>query len=104
MFGMRKMPDRNRCAFDIIAEILRELREPKGKTNIMSRCNMSFTQSGHYLSLMRSNDLVQMDATAGKVTYQRTDAGLEFLARYKKLVVLFDPLSAIFFGSKSPSF
>ncbi len=101
MLRMGKVPDRNRSRFEIIAEILKELREPTGKTNIMTHCNMSFTQSGEYLDLMRSNDLVQTDASAGKVTYHKTEAGQEFLERYKKMARLLDPLSAILFKPKT---
>ena len=35
------MPDTNRSKLEIIAEILRKLRMPTGKTNIMSHCNMN---------------------------------------------------------------
>jgi predicted transcriptional regulator len=87
---MREVSDKNRGKFEIIAEILSELRKPTGRTNIMSRCNMSSMQSGEYLSLMKSNDLVRIDTAAGKVTYQRTEAGLEFLKIYNKIVVLLD--------------
>jgi predicted transcriptional regulator len=88
---IREVSDRNRGKFEIIAEILRKLRKPTGKTNIMSHCNMSSMQSGQYLSLMRSNDLVQIGAIAGKVTYQRTEAGRQFLELYNKLALLLDP-------------
>ena len=74
-----------------MAEILRQLRIPTGRTNIMSHCNMSSTQSGQYLNLMGSNDLIRIDAIAGRVTYQRTEAGREFLERYNKMVLLLDP-------------
>jgi len=40
---------------------------------------------------MRSNDLVHVDANAGRVTYQRTDAGREFLGLYEKMALLLDP-------------
>jgi predicted transcriptional regulator len=64
---------------------------PTGKTNIMSHCNMNTAQSQGYLNLMRSNDLVQIGAIAGRVTYQRTEAGREFLELYNKMAVLLDP-------------
>jgi predicted transcriptional regulator len=88
---MRKVSDKNRSKFEIIAEILRKLRKPTGRTNIMSHCNMSSTQSGEYLNFMRSNDLIQIDAIAGKVTYQRTEVGRQFLELYNKLALLLDP-------------
>lgn len=84
------MSDTNRNKLEIIAEILRKLRMPTGKTNIMSHCNMNTAQSQGYLNLMRSNDLVQIGAIAGRVTYQRTEAGREFLELYNKMAVLLD--------------
>jgi predicted transcriptional regulator len=91
MLRMRQVSDRNRSKFEIIAEILMQLRNPTSRTNIMSHCNMSSIQSGQYLNLMKSNDLIRIDAMAGKVKYQRTDAGREFLELYKKMVLLLDP-------------
>jgi predicted transcriptional regulator len=90
MLDLRKVSDRNRSRLQIIAEILRQLRIPVGKANIMSHCNMSTAQSGQYLNLMTSSDLIRMGAYAGKVTYQRTEAGLEFLELYKKMALLLD--------------
>jgi predicted transcriptional regulator len=97
MLRMREVSDRNRSKFEIIAEILRRLCKPTGRTNIMSHCNMSFMQSGEYLSFMKSNDLIRIGTIAGKVTYQRTEAGREFLKIYNKMVILLDPsISASF--------
>jgi predicted transcriptional regulator len=90
MLRMRKIFDKNRSRFEIIAEILRKLRKPTCWTNIMSHCNMSSAQSGRYLNLLRSSDLIQRDMTAGKVTYQRTEHGREFLKQYNKIVLLLD--------------
>ena len=91
MSRTRKVSNRNRSRLDIIAEILRKLRKPTCKTNIISHCNMSSVQSGRYLDLMRSNDLIQKDATSGKVTYQRTEVGREFMKHYNKIILLLDP-------------
>ena len=90
MAGMRKVSDKNRSRFEIMAEILRELRKPTCRTNIMSHCNMSSTQSGDYLSFMKSNNLVRTDAVAGKVTYQRTEVGREFLGLFNSMILLLD--------------
>jgi predicted transcriptional regulator len=87
---MRKVSEKYRSRFEIVAEILKKLRKPTGKTNIMSHCNMSTMQSGQYLSLMKSNDLIHKDAISGKVTYQRTEAGREFLELYNKMILLLD--------------
>ena len=91
MLTMENVSDRNRSRFEIIAEILKALREPTCWTNVMSHCNISSRQSGKYLSLLRSNDLVQRDTAGRKAKYQRTDAGRQFLKMYSKLVLLLDP-------------
>jgi predicted transcriptional regulator len=57
----------------------------------MSHCNMNTAQSGDYLNLMKSNDLIRVDAIAGKVTYQRTEVGIEFLEIYGRMALLLDP-------------
>jgi predicted transcriptional regulator len=90
MLNVTKVSDGNRSRLQIIAEILRQLRTPVGKANIMSHCNMSTAQSGQYLNLMRSSNLIRTGAYAGKVTYQRTEAGMKFLESYKKMALLFD--------------
>jgi predicted transcriptional regulator len=87
---MRKVSDTNRNKLEIIAEILRQIRIPAGKTSIMSRCNMNTAQSEGYLKLMRSSDLIRRDAIAGKITYQRTESGLQFLELYNKMALLLD--------------
>jgi len=88
MLNMNNESDGNRSRLQIIAEILRQLRIPVRKSNIMSICNMSTVQSGQYLNLMTLSKLVQTGVYAGKVTYQRTEAGLEFLELYKKMAML----------------
>ena len=90
MLRMRKLFDRNRSKFEIIAEILRDLREPVCWTNIKSHCNMSSKQSGQYLKFLRSSDLIHKQVEAGRVTYQRTAAGQDFLKRYDKIEMLLD--------------
>lgn len=90
MLRIKKTFDMNRNRFEIIAEILRQLRIPTGKTNIMSHCNMNTAQSGQYLTLMKSSELIRKDAIAGRVTYQRTNTGREFLELYNKMSVLLD--------------
>ena len=94
MLNMREKSDGNRSRLQIIAEILRLLRIPAGKANIMSCCNMSTAQSGKYLDLMKSSDLIQMNAHAGKVTYKRTEAGLEYLDLYRKMTLLLHPATS----------
>jgi len=92
----KKTSDGNRSRLQIIAEILTQVRIPVGKTNIMSHCNMSTEQSGQYLNLMASSNLVRIGAYAGKVTYQRTEAGLEFLELFKIAILLDASISSPF--------
>lgn len=87
---MKRVSDTNRNKFEIIAEILRQIRVPTGKTRIMSRCNMNNAQSDGYLKFMKSSDLIRIAAVAGKVTYQRTESGLRFLELYSKMALLLD--------------
>lgn len=91
MLGMGNVLDRNRSRFEIMAEILRKLREPAGKTNILSHCNMNSAQSGRYLDFMESVDLVRTDLIAEKVTYEKTEVGRDYLELYDKMVLLLDP-------------
>jgi predicted transcriptional regulator len=91
MSKIRTANDTNRDRFGIIADMLRQLRIPTCRTNIMSHCNMNTMQSGHYLDLMKSNELIRIGATAGRVTYQRTETGREFLELYNQMVLLLDP-------------
>jgi predicted transcriptional regulator len=90
MLRIIKVSGKNRGKFEIIAEILRQVRLPTGKTNIMSHCNMSSSQSWQYLSFMNSKDLIRTGVTGGRVTYQRTEAGREFLGLYDSMVLLLD--------------
>jgi predicted transcriptional regulator len=91
MLRIRKVSDSNRNRFEIMAEMLRQLRIPTCRTNIMSHCNMNTAQSGQYLNLMKSSYLIRVDAIAGRVTYQRTEAGREFLELYNKMALSLDP-------------
>jgi predicted transcriptional regulator len=91
MLRIKKRSERNRGRLEIIAEILTELREPAGRTNIMSQCNMSGAQSGQYLHFMKSKDLILKNAARGRATYQRTEVGLKFLEIYNKMALMLDP-------------
>ena len=91
MLKIERVPNTNRDRFGIIADMLRQLRIPTCRTNIMSHCNMNTMQSGQYLDLMKSNELIRIGATAGRVTYQRTETGREFLELYSQMVLLLDP-------------
>ena len=88
---MRKVFNRNRSRFEIVAEILKIMRVPTSRAHIMIQCNMSSAQSGQYLGFMESSELVRTDTVAGRVMYQKTDFGREFLGLYSKIIRLLDP-------------
>ena len=75
MLRMKKISDKNRSRLEIIAEILRKLREPTVKTNIMSHCNMNIAQS---------------DAIVRDLTYQRTQVGRGFLELDNQMLLWLD--------------
>jgi predicted transcriptional regulator len=53
-------------------------------------------QSGQYLDFMKSSDLIQTDTMAGRVMYQKTEVGREFLGLYNQMTLLLDPsISAV---------
>jgi predicted transcriptional regulator len=91
MLRTRNLFDKNRSRFEIIAEILSDLRNPTCWTNIMSHCNLSSKQSDQYRDLLRSSDLIQTQMTAGRIMYERTEAGREFIKYFNKIVLLLDP-------------
>lgn len=91
MLKTGKLSAKNRSTFDIVAKILRVVQKPTGITSILSNCNMSFSQSAFYLGFMKSSDLIQTDAAAGRVRYCRTETGEEFLEAYDKMILLLDP-------------
>jgi predicted transcriptional regulator len=91
MLEMGKVSDRKRSRYEIVAEILNMLRVPTCRTHILSHCNMSSAQSGQYLNFMESSDLIRIDTAMGRVLYQRTQVGREFLGLYNKIVMLLDP-------------
>jgi predicted transcriptional regulator len=97
MLRTARISEGNRNKFEIIAEILRELRSPNGKTRVMSQCNMSFAQSGHFLDLMMSKGFIRTDTIMGRITYYVTETGRQFQERYYKMALLLDPVSAFSF-------
>src|SRR5208337_3030666 len=88
---IKRFSDGNRSKLDIVAKILREVKKPTGITDILSSCNMNFKQSGYYLELMKSSDLIQMNSTDGRARYCRTETGQDFLEVYDEMILLLEP-------------
>ena len=91
MSRINRFSEGNRSKLDIMAKTLREVKNPTGITDILSSCNMNSKQSGYYLEIMKSSDLIEMNATAGIVRYCRTETGQEFLKAYDKMILLLGP-------------
>ena len=71
----------NRSKFEIITEIMQNCFLPRGKTHIMYKGNLSFTQTNSYLSLLTSLRLLSQ--TNSK--YETTDKGRQFISAYNEL-------------------
>jgi predicted transcriptional regulator len=71
----------NRSRFKIIAEILQACCVPQGKTRIMCKVKLNFTQANDYLTQLTSLGLLCKD----KRKYVTTEKGREFIAVYNRL-------------------
>ena len=91
MSRINRFSDGNRSKLEIMAKILRKVKKPTGITSILTSCNMSFKQSGYYLDLMKSSDLIQMNSTDGRARYRTTETGQEFLEAYDKMILMLEP-------------
>jgi predicted transcriptional regulator len=92
MSRINRFSDGNRSKLEIMAKILRRVTKPTGITCILTSCNMSFKQSGYYLELMKSSDLINMNLAEGRVRYCTTEIGQEFLEAYDKMILMLEPV------------
>lgn len=70
-----------RSKHDIIADILRLLKEPKLKTRVMYGANLSHSQSQYYFALLMAGKLIQhMDDNR----WMTTERGRKFLQLYEE--------------------
>ena len=75
----------HRGRFEIIYDILSKSLKPTQKTRILYSCNLSFSQLQKYLKYLESNNLLKTIYYNGKLTYQATDKGKEFVYDYEVL-------------------
>ena len=71
----------NRSRFEIMADILQACCLPRGKTRIMCKVKLNFTQANEYLTQLTSVGL--LSKVNGK--YGITTKGHEFIAAYNRL-------------------
>ncbi len=71
----------NRSKFEIMASILQVCCLPRGKTRIMCKVRLNFTQANEYLAQLTSIGLLSKE----KGNYMTTSKGREFIAAYNRL-------------------
>jgi predicted transcriptional regulator len=76
-----------RQSAQIIAEILSLCEQPKTKTQIMYKANLSWEMLKKYLSQLQSQRLLKVHHSRTK--YATTQKGLKFVEKWKELVELF---------------
>ena len=72
----------------IMAEIMGIAKNGTSKTHIMFKANLSFSQLNQYLSLLSNTGLLEKFAHNGRVVYQATPKGLEFMERQRQVMDL----------------
>jgi len=70
-----------RSRFEIVADVMQACLVPRGKTRIMCKVKLNFTQANAYLSQLTSLGL--LSKTSGK--YKTTEKGRQFISAYNHL-------------------
>ena len=70
-----------RSRFEIVVDIMQACLLPRGKTRIMCKVKLNFTQANDYLSQLTSLGLLSQEN--GK--YKTTDKGRQFISAYNHL-------------------
>lgn len=79
---------RRRWGADIIACILRASRGGVQKTDLMSRCNMSFAQLKNYLNMALDKQLIIVEKVGSNLLFRTSDKGEAYLESYENMEVL----------------
>ena len=77
-----------RGRLEIIYEILSICHTPVNKTNILYKCNLSFSQLQKYMEYLFSHNLLTTIKEKQRDYYQVTDKGKTYLEEYDKLTNL----------------
>jgi predicted transcriptional regulator len=81
MCGHEGVVKMNRSKFEIMADIMQTCLLPRGKTRIMCKVKLNFTQANAYLSQLTSLGLLSKEN--GK--YETTEKGRQFISAYNHL-------------------
>ncbi|MBT0159376.1 hypothetical protein G4O51_05255 [Candidatus Bathyarchaeota archaeon A05DMB-2] len=71
----------NRSRFEIMADIMQACLLPRGKTRIMCKVKLNFTQANEYLSQLTSLGLLSREDG----DYVTTERGRQFMSAYNRL-------------------
>jgi predicted transcriptional regulator len=69
----------------IMSEIVAIAKKGTSKTQIMFKANLSFSQLNQYLTLLSNTGLLQKNAFKGKVIFQATPKGLDFMDKQQQV-------------------
>jgi len=81
LWGLEKAGKMRRSRFEIVAGILQACLLPRGKTRIMCKVKLNFSQANEYLSQLTSLGLLAHE----KRKYKTTDKGRQFILTYNHL-------------------
>ena len=70
----------------IMMEIIDIAKKGTTKTHIMLKANLSFSQLNGYLEFLTESNLLQTSLYDGKVVYEPTQRGLEFMAKQQQII------------------
>ena len=80
----------------IMAEIIGISKKGTSKTHIMFKANLSFSQLNQYLSVLSRLGLLKKLANNGRVVFQATPKGLEFMERQQRVIDLLSDDSQLY--------
>jgi predicted transcriptional regulator len=80
---------RNRTRVEILVNILNVARGSTLKTHIMYKANLSHRQVDRYLAFLAENGMLKTVPVNGKLRYEVTEKGLEFLKDYSRILNYF---------------
>jgi predicted transcriptional regulator len=80
---------RNRTRVEILVNILNVARGSTLKTHILYKANLSHRQVDRYLTFLAENGMLKPVPVNGKLRYEVTEKGLEFLKDYSRILNYF---------------
>jgi predicted transcriptional regulator len=85
MMKLEAIGNVRRTSMDIIANILHVAIRCDSKTRIMFRASINHKQTERYFNYLLKMSMVRKINNKGRIFYETTERGKEFLAKYKAL-------------------